>query len=205
MPSLTKYFVDKSMFTGSFLKWRPVRRDAVASCAGSTVLVLIAPVGCRKTEPTETARTEPSSIPKPGEPKVNTGSTAATTDWVERFTVEGGDGHKETISAVHFSPDGATLASLSRDSTVKLWDTASGRLKRTISLKTESEGLAFSPDGTALAVGSVGTTVTVLDPRTGEEYAEAHAVTCGRTVGAGAMSGSMQSGTCYFFPLSRGG
>jgi WD40 repeat protein len=179
MPPLPKYFVEESMFTESFLRWCPVRRDAVASCAGSTVLVLIALVGCRKTEPTETARAEPSSIskpgdpksgstPKPGEPKVNTGSKAATPDWVERFTVEGGDGHKETILAVHFSPDGATLASLSRDSTVKLWDTASGRLKRTINLKTESSGLAYSPDGTALAVGSLGTTVTVLDPRTGE-------------------------------------
>jgi WD40 repeat protein len=189
IPSLTRFFAEESMFTKSFLKWCPVRRDTVASCAGSAVLVLIALVGCRKTEPTEAARAEPSSIPKPGqpkptipkpgepkpsstpkpgEPKVNTGSKAATPDWIERFTVEGGDGHKEGILAVHFSPDGATLASLSRDSEVKLWDTASGRLKRTINLKTQASGLAFSPDGTGLAVGSVGTAVTVLDPRTGE-------------------------------------
>ena len=55
-------------------------------------------------------------------------------------------GHNNTIWALVFSPDGKTLASGSADQTVKVWDTASGRLRETI-VPGES--------GTTSAIGAV--------------------------------------------------
>jgi WD40 repeat protein len=36
-------------------------------------------------------------------------------------------GHKEAVVCVAYSPDGKTLASGSRDETIKLWDVATGK------------------------------------------------------------------------------
>jgi WD40 repeat protein len=41
-------------------------------------------------------------------------------------------GHASSIREVAWSPDGKTLASSSDDNTVKLWDTGSGQLLRTL-------------------------------------------------------------------------
>ena len=42
------------------------------------------------------------------------------------------EAHSNSIPALAFSPDGKTLASGSMDQTVKLWDTATGKLRETI-------------------------------------------------------------------------
>src|SRR5262249_26353502 len=41
-------------------------------------------------------------------------------------------GHQGSVMAVNYSPDGKVLASCSRDKTIKLWDPATGELKRTL-------------------------------------------------------------------------
>ncbi|MCO6456805.1 MAG: protein kinase [Pirellulaceae bacterium] len=64
-------------------------------------------------------------------------------------------GHELGTFAVAFSPDGATLASASRDGTVKLWRAADGTLIRTLFGHAGSvQHVAFSPDGQRLASAS---------------------------------------------------
>lgn len=64
--------------------------------------------------------------------------------------------HNYWIRAVAVSPDGRTLASGCAFGGVKLWNTQTGELKRTIALPTATDdvmSLAFSPDGKTLAGG----------------------------------------------------
>ena len=63
-----------------------------------------------------------------------------------------------------FSPDGRTVASGSRDKTVRLLDAVTGEHLHTLTGHTGwVEGLAFSPDGSVLASGSDDGTVLLWD------------------------------------------
>jgi WD40 repeat protein len=80
-------------------------------------------------------------------------------------------GHELTVSAVAFSPDGTRIVSGSFDTTVKVWDAASGAELATL----RGHGfwwvwaVAFSPDGTRIVSGSK--TVKVWDAASGAELA----------------------------------
>ena len=80
-------------------------------------------------------------------------------------------GHTDSVDTVAFSPDGNTLATGSWDDTVRLWDTATGEYKAT--LTEDSEGIRtilFSPDGRTLAIVVYNTTgVQLWDVNTGKE------------------------------------
>ena len=63
-------------------------------------------------------------------------------------------GHMDNVLSVAFSPDGQTLASGSRDGTVRLWEVNTGTHKRTLIRHAEEViSVAFSPDGQTLASG----------------------------------------------------
>jgi WD40 repeat protein len=96
------------------------------------------------------------------------------------------EGHTGGITAIAFSPDGRRLASCSHDSTVRLWETATGMQVRILRVRDDSPGvsgpvgtkglslggvltIAFSPDGKLLATGSADGTVRFWDPDSGEE------------------------------------
>ena len=73
-------------------------------------------------------------------------------------------GHTDRVVSVAFSSDGETLASASRDHTVRLWDVDTRTLKSTLEGHTDRVvSIAFSPDGNTLASASQDHTVRLWD------------------------------------------
>ena len=78
------------------------------------------------------------------------------------------EGHTDSVLSVEFSPDGQTLASGSRDYTIRLWDVATGNLLRTLRGHANAvNSVAFSPDGKTLASASFDNTFRLWDAATG--------------------------------------
>jgi predicted NACHT family NTPase len=74
------------------------------------------------------------------------------------------------VLSVAFSPDGERLASASADRTIKVWNTAGGRL--ILDLKGHTDDIlcvAFSPDGDRLASASSDSKVKIWDADSGQE------------------------------------
>ena len=80
--------------------------------------------------------------------------------------------HTRIVRFVTFSPDGATLATGSQDSTIRLWDLATRRKIATKKHTYFVYSAAFSPDGATIAVGSSGKRVELLDVATLQKFTE---------------------------------
>lgn len=74
-------------------------------------------------------------------------------------------GHSKDIRSIIFSPDGQLLVTISRDDTIRIWDSATGASKGIIEAISGTLDLSFSPDGRLLAV-PFSETVQLLDPVT---------------------------------------
>jgi WD40 repeat protein len=76
-------------------------------------------------------------------------------------------GHSNVVKAIAFSPDGTWLASASDDSTIKLWDVASGRLLRTLVGHTmQAIAVAITPKGQVVSA-SGDNTIKIWEAETG--------------------------------------
>ena len=76
-------------------------------------------------------------------------------------------GHTDWVSSVAFNPDGKTLASASKDNTIRLWDVRTGtHLWILIEHLGPVISVAFSPDGKTLTSASLDKTVRLWDVQT---------------------------------------
>jgi WD40 repeat protein len=73
------------------------------------------------------------------------------------------DKHQQRVNDITFAPDGKTFASGSEDASVKLWETATGKVVKDWSdLRFPVNGVSFAPDGRHLAVANGNSTVYLL-------------------------------------------
>ena len=83
-------------------------------------------------------------------------------------------GHTRAVTGVAFSPDGAILASSSVDTTVRLWNVATGESLATLHGHPDQVNtVAFSPDGAFLASGNgtyLGSTGSISELEGGTPY-----------------------------------
>jgi serine/threonine protein kinase/WD40 repeat protein len=76
------------------------------------------------------------------------------------------------VPCVAFSPDGRSLASVSKDRTIRVWDPATGQLLRAgWGHNAEIEAITFSPDGRLMATADFDGGVYVWDAARGTELA----------------------------------
>lgn len=77
-------------------------------------------------------------------------------------------GHSERISHVHISPDGKLLLTASPDSTIRIWDLATGKLQHVLVGHTDAVTEAvFSPKGDRILSGSLDGTARLWSTRDG--------------------------------------
>ncbi len=79
------------------------------------------------------------------------------------------EGHTDAVRSLALSADGKLALSGSQDHTLRLWDTATGRLVRTFAGQDTVNCVAFSPDGTRILSAADDRTVRLWDISTGKE------------------------------------
>src|SRR5262249_5619154 len=88
-------------------------------------------------------------------------------------------GHRQAVQALAFSPDGKSLASSGSDSSLLMWDVASGKANCDFRppfwarwgygvVRKDVQALAFAPDGKTLACGCCDSHIRIVAVRTGQ-------------------------------------
>lgn len=95
------------------------------------------------------------------------------TDSIKLFDLKSGahirtlEGHERAVVALSFSPDGTELASGSDDTTIRVWDVATGDMKRTLSHGDFVRDVRYSPDGRLMGSASWDMTARIWRVRLG--------------------------------------
>jgi WD40 repeat protein len=78
--------------------------------------------------------------------------------------------HPATVYSAAFSPDGHSLVTGAADGKVRIWDSETGQLLKTINAYDfDAYSVSFSPDGKTLASGGEGGMLSLWDAATGEQ------------------------------------
>jgi WD40 repeat protein len=79
------------------------------------------------------------------------------------------EGHRGQVLLVAYSPDGKTMASVGFDTTVRIWDDTTGKLRQTIHPPYwTTRALAFTPDGKQIML--IGKDISFWDIATGKHH-----------------------------------
>ncbi|MCS7469967.1 protein kinase [Stieleria sp. ICT_E10.1] len=83
-------------------------------------------------------------------------------------------GHQGQIAEIAFAPDGASLATVSRDGYLRMWNSVSGQAIREPYGVSDAglTAIAYSPDGDFIAVGDNSARIFVFDAMTGQKVSE---------------------------------
>jgi WD40 repeat protein len=74
-------------------------------------------------------------------------------------------GNSGWVQGCAFAPDGSLLATISRDGTVRLWDTVDGRSRCALRVAGSLFGVAWHPDGGLLSLaGGAGVYLLAFRP-----------------------------------------
>lgn len=111
------------------------------------------------------------------------------------------EGHEKQVSLVKFSPNGRWIVSGAWDNTIRIWDSTTGIIWKTLEGHNDSvESVDFHPDGLHVASGSSDGTVREWDPSSNLPMTRTHLVRCGNVFsvaysndGSKLVSGSYQS------------
>jgi glucose repression regulatory protein TUP1 len=76
-------------------------------------------------------------------------------------------GHEKDIYSLDFARDGHTIASGSRDKTVRLWDLVTGDCHLVLTIEEDATTVVISPDTKLVAAGSLDKKVRVWEIETG--------------------------------------
>jgi len=131
----------------------------------------------RATQPLPSSMTVPA---KPSVPPAASKHKPVSVEMTSRLSLKG---HTSRVQSLAFSPDGKTLASGSRDRTLRLWAVATGTLHKTLSAGAgRVQAVVFSRDGKSVVSGGSDGKITVWDAESGETRqtlaGSADSVTC---------------------------